>query len=75
MRGAPLPDRECIVKLYSVTAQVVHRTGDWQGTTQVPAFILTDRQVRNEVEAQALGRMIVDPLGQALEVHVCAVAL
>jgi hypothetical protein len=63
------------MKGFSVTAQVVHRKDNWQGSIQIPAFILTDRQVRNEVEAQAMGRMIVDPLGQALEVHVCATAL
>jgi hypothetical protein len=63
------------MKLYSVTAQVVHQKDGWQGSLQIPAFILTDRQVRNEVEAQALGRMIVDPMGHAKEVHVCVTAL
>lgn len=64
------------MKLFSVTAQVVHTTTDgWHGSIQIPAFILSDRQVRNEVEAEALARMIVDPLGQADSVHVCAVAL
>ena len=58
------------MKLFSITAQVV-LYHDGSISHQVPAFLLSDRQVQDEAHA----RRIVDPLGLADEVHVCAVAL
>ena len=64
------------MRLFSVTAQVAYSTSDgWHGSVQIPAFLLSDHQVRNEVEAEALARMIVDPLRQAREVFVTVVEL
>jgi hypothetical protein len=63
------------MKLYSVTAQVVHTTDGWQGSIQVPAFLISDCQAQDEAAAEALARTIVDPLGLADQVHVCAVEL
>jgi hypothetical protein len=62
------------MKLYSVTAQVVYTEGQWQGSKQVPSFLLSDRQVANLAEARRLAEEIVDPLGHAT-VHVTVVEI
>jgi hypothetical protein len=63
------------MKLYSVTASVVYQDGRWQGSKQVPAFLLSDHQVANLDQAERLAHEIVDPLGKATAVYISVVEL
>jgi hypothetical protein len=63
------------MKLYVVTARVVYETDGREETKPVLPFLLSERQVRNEYQAEELGRHIVDPLGLAKDVHATAVPM
>lgn len=58
------------MKLFVITARVVYEKDGRQKVKQVLQFLLSDRQVRNEYQAQEFARHVVDPLGLAKEVHV-----
>jgi hypothetical protein len=58
------------MKLFAISARVVYDRGGRQAVKRVPQFLLSDRLVRNEYQAQEFARHIVDPLGVATEVHV-----
>jgi hypothetical protein len=62
------------MNFYVVTARVVYETDGREETKSVLPFFLSERQVRNEYQAEELGRHIVDPLGLAKVVHVHATA-
>lgn len=62
--------------MYAITATVTHINNEgWTGTRQVPTFYLDERVqgIRSEGEAAQVARRIINPLGQDLELHVCAV--
>ena len=59
-------------RLYIVQAQVVNETADgWQSSVGVPAFFL-DKDLLGIIHvehAKQIARNVVDPLGEAKEVH------
>jgi hypothetical protein len=63
------------VRFFVINARVVHERDGRQRVKQILPFLLSDRQVRNEYQAQEFARHIIDPLGVAKEIHVVATTL